>query len=259
MQYHQELARRSVSAGVAAVVLPDPDRRGCGRGPSGRFRYRTVGRKRICGAPECRVCEGGVQTSRAVGPRGSDAEDLAGRRAPSSRWAGIETGWLAMLRLADSTVQFDDGVDVAHRAKTGPPATVPFESVDECPMPFVVAADPRREPGAGGVARVRAITEAMPAIVMSQADFRKYSAASGTYRGRFLVDLDRVEIASVLPLRPAPNIAMPRRRVVIDQIVPQAQTPSPPVASIHDGDDVRRRGPADSSRSICETAKPPTP
>jgi hypothetical protein len=82
-----------------------------------------------------------------------------------------------------------------------------------------------------GVGRLRVgqpsrLPESMPAIVVSQADFKKYSGATGTYRGRFLVDLDRIEIAATLPLRAGAEYHDRRRRIMIDQVIPLTEAAS---------------------------------
>jgi hypothetical protein len=76
-----------------------------------------------------------------------------------------------------------------------------------------------------GVERVSAwshhpsIAEGVPAIVLTEAEFRKYSAAAGTYRGRFLVDLDHVEIAATLPLQPGAEYRDRQLRLSIDGVL----------------------------------------
>jgi hypothetical protein len=139
------------------------------------------------------------------------------------RLRGVEEGWLATVRLADGTVQFDDGVTLA-TAGNGYPSTIPFESADEPPIEVVM----RQMLGVGrlGVGQPTRLPEAVPAIVVSQADFKKYSGATGTYRGRFLVDLDRLEIAATLPLRAGAEYHDRRRRIMIDQVIPLTEAAS---------------------------------
>jgi hypothetical protein len=218
MQYTRTSARRSVSAGVTALILPIvlvfvwpwsrlplrvPD--WAGTETAARLSAETAKGEFT---PQERFSAWGV------------AEETWQAGAAHLRVGGIEPGWVAMLRLADSTVQFADGATLRTR-QNGISTAAPFESVDEGPMRFVV----RRVLGVSRVhVSLGSIPEATPAIVLSEPEFRKYSDASGTYRGRFLVDLDHVEIASVLPLRPGAEFREPRLRVVIDQIVPQADT-----------------------------------
>jgi hypothetical protein len=136
------------------------------------------------------------------------------------RVTGIEPGWLATLRLAVSTVQFGDGATLT-TAGNGDSAAVPFEAADEPPARVVMR-------HVLGVERVwwshRASTaEAVPAIVLTEDEFRKYSAAAGTYRGRFLVDLDHVEIAATLPLQTGAEYRDRQLRLSIDRVIWQTQ------------------------------------
>ena len=102
------------------------------------------------------------------------------------------------------------------------------------------------------------ITRGVPAIVISQADFKKYSAANGTYRGRFLLDLDRIEIAATLPLQAGAEYVEPRRRITIDRIIPQARAVSIRLRQCDGVDACFMPSLFRSCRSICETAPPPT-
>ena len=61
---------------------------------------------------------------------------------------------------------------------------------------------------------------------MSQTDFQKYSGRSGTYRGRFLLSLDHVDIAATLPLRAGAEFRERQRRIVVDQVIQQDQVVS---------------------------------
>jgi len=140
--------------------------------------------------------------------------------------SGVEAGWLATVKLVDSTVRFDDGTTLATAGNGFSSGSfVPFESVDDSPIRVVMRQ-------VLGVARVQEVpysrftVEAMPAIVVRQADFRTYSRTPGAYRGRFLVDLDHVEIAATLPLEAGAEFQGRRRRIVIDQVVRQPQAAS---------------------------------
>jgi hypothetical protein len=140
------------------------------------------------------------------------------------RLSGVEEGWLATVRLDDGTVQFDDGTTLA-TVGNGYSSSVPFASVDDVPLRVVM----RQVLGIGRVvegSQSSLVAEAVPAIVVKQADFEKYVGATGTYHGRFLVDLDHIAIAATLPLRPGAGFQESRRRIVIDQVVPQAQSAS---------------------------------
>jgi hypothetical protein len=140
------------------------------------------------------------------------------------RLSGVEEGWLATVRLAGSTVQFDDGVTLA-TAGNGYQEPVPFESVDDFPSRVAL----RRVLGVGrvsGGSYGNLLEVGVPAIVVSQADFKKYSGATGTYRGRFLVDLDRLEIAATRPLQTGAEYRDRGYRLVIDQVIAQTESAS---------------------------------
>ena len=153
---------------------------------------------------------------------GSDGWQIGGVRL---RLSGVEGGWLATVRLADGTVQFPDGTTLATAGNGYWSSPVPFESVDDSPLRVAMR-------HVLGVSRVRELShdrftvEAIPAIVVRQADYRRYSGAFGTYRGHFLVDLDHLEIAATLPLEPGAEFQDRRRRIVIDQVLRQAQSAS---------------------------------
>lgn len=137
------------------------------------------------------------------------------------RLSEVVPGWLAAARLADATVQFVDGKTLV-TAGNGHSSPVPIESVEDSPIRVVM----RQVLGVGRVREGwpgRPAVEAVPAIVVRQADFKAYLGATGTYRGRFLVDLDHVEVAAALPLEAGAEFQDRRRRIVIDQVVPQAE------------------------------------
>ena len=133
----------------------------------------------------------------------------------------MEAGWFATARLASSTAQFADGATLT-TAANGYSSSLPFETVDDFPNRVVM----RQVLGVGrvsGMSHGPWIRVGVPAILVSQADFEKYASASGIYRGRFLLDLDHVEIAAALPLQPGAEYRDRRRRITIDQVIPQAQ------------------------------------
>jgi hypothetical protein len=65
-----------------------------------------------------------------------------------------------------------------------------------------------------------------PAIIVTQVDFEKYQGATGTYHGQFLVDLDRVVVASTLPLQAGAVFHGHRHRMLIDHVSAQGPTAS---------------------------------
>jgi hypothetical protein len=138
--------------------------------------------------------------------------------------SGIEAGWHATVQLADATVQFEDGPTLA-TAGNGYRSHPPFESVSESLVGVV-----RRH--VLGVDRLlgrwqdRSGRNGVDAIVVSQADFKKYSGRNGTYRGRFLVSLEHAEIVATLPLRAGAEFRDRQRRIVIDRVIPQTQAAS---------------------------------
>jgi hypothetical protein len=140
------------------------------------------------------------------------------------RLGGIEAGWIPTVALAEGTVQFDAGTTLT-TAGNGYSSNAPFASVDDAPLRVVMRQ-------VLGVARVqegwqaRLGTEVVPVIVVSQADFATHMGKTGTYRGRFLVNLDQVAIAGTLPLRAGAEFQNRGRRIVIDQVIPQAQAAS---------------------------------
>ena len=137
------------------------------------------------------------------------------------RLSGIEDGWLPTVQLAEATVQFDDGTTLT-TAGNGYMLSVPFESVDDFPARVVARyalGVERLWEGQLGPYR----DDAVPAIVVSQAAFTKYSGATGRYRGRFLVGLEHVGIAATLPLQAGAEFQDRQRRVVIDRVIPHSQ------------------------------------
>ena len=136
----------------------------------------------------------------------------------------VEAGWIATARLASSAAQFADGATLT-TAANGYSSSLPFESDDDFPNRVVM----RQVLGVGrvsGMSQGPWIRVGVPAILVGQADFEKYSSASGIYRGRFLLDLDHVEIVAALPLQAGAEYLDRRRRITIDQVIPQAQAAS---------------------------------
>lgn len=137
--------------------------------------------------------------------------------------AAMEPGWVATLRLIDSTLQFDDGV-VLRTVANGFSSFVLLESeVDPWNQAMRevlgvdrVLVDQPRIPE----------TETVPAITISDADFQARLGRSGIYRGRFMADLDRLEVAAALPLRAGAEYRGPRQRIVIDAVIPQTHAVS---------------------------------
>jgi hypothetical protein len=220
LQYRMRSARASVSAGVGVVAvavlisilwpwearpLPVPEW------------VRQESALRL--VAESQQSEFGPLEDRSTWSR-SDGWQMGGVRL---RLSGVEEGWLATVRLADSRLQFGDGTTLTSIGN-GYSSLVPFAFVDDSPWRVVM----RQVLGVGRVlegpqGQGRLVGETVPAIVVRQADFKTHLGAAGTYRGRFLVDLDRVEVAGALPLQPGAEFQERRRRMVIEQVVPRGQ------------------------------------
>ena len=134
------------------------------------------------------------------------------------RAQAVEDGWLATVKLENGSVAFDDGTTLT-TAGNGYSASLRRAPAEDPPLDGVV----RR---VLGVSRLldhspapRAVSA--PVIVIPQADFKKYEGVSGTYRGRFVVDLDRIETAATLPLQPGAAFQAHDQRVIIDRVVAQ--------------------------------------
>jgi hypothetical protein len=129
---------------------------------------------------------------------------------------GVEDGWQATVKLADASVEFPDGTTLK-TAGNGYATTVRLAAAPETPVD-----DPARN--VLGVARMlEAPLEPLSdrsalAIVISQSDFDKYRNATGTYRGRFVVDLDHLVTAATLPLHAGAVFQGRRHRVLIDEV-----------------------------------------
>jgi hypothetical protein len=218
MQYRMRSARASISAGIAVVAVavlisilwpwearPLPVPEWVGQESALRL------------VAESQQGEFGPLEDRSTWSR-ADGWQIGSVRFGLS---GVEEGWLATVRLADSTLQFDDGTTLASIGN-GYSSFVPFAFVDDSPRSVVM----RQVLGVGRVLegpQGRLVGDTVPAIVVRQADFKTHLGATGTYRGRFLVDLDRVEVAGALPLKPGAEFQERRRRMVIEQVVPRGQ------------------------------------
>ena len=218
VQYRTRSTRASVAAGVVSVVvavlivvmwpwphrpLPIPE------WASRESALRLVAESQLA---EFRPMERGFSWN------GSGEWQLGSVRLSLS---AVEAGWLPTVKLADGTMQFPDGTTVA-TAGNGYSSPVPFASGDEAPLRVVTRQ-------VLGVDRVldgspnRLEVETMPAMVLAEADFRQRLGTAGVYRGRFQVDLDHVEIAATLPLQAGAEFQERRRRIVIDQVIPEAR------------------------------------
>ena len=138
--------------------------------------------------------------------------------AVHARVSGVQKGWIATGRLADSTLQFGDATTLT-TAGNGYYFPLWLESVDDDPTRFA-------ELQALGVSRllgatVRPAMDSVVAIVIREADFSRRLGAASTFHGRYVLDLDHVELAGTLPLRVGAEFQDRHRRIVIDQVLPQ--------------------------------------
>ena len=136
----------------------------------------------------------------------------------------VEDGWLAMARLDTATVSFGDSTTLA-TAGNNYSSPVRVASTGVAPHDAVVRQ-------VLGVTRLLETTPefmrgmSTPAIIVTQGDFEKYKGVTGTYRGQFMVDLDRVVVASTLPLQTGAVFQGHRDRMLIDQVSAHGPTAS---------------------------------
>jgi hypothetical protein len=218
VQYRTRSTRVSVAAGVLGVVITVlalfmwPSR--IRPVPVPAWATRDSGLRLVAASPT------GEFTRFDPGPwDGGDGWQLGNARL---RVSDVEIGWLASARLADSTARFEEGITL-RTAGNAFSAVVPFASEDDVPAAVATrdVLGVRRVWG-GEFAGQRRV-QAVPAILVRHADFKKYLGATATYRGRFLLDLDHVQAVARLPLVEGAEYRDRRRRVVIEQIRPQTQ------------------------------------
>jgi len=219
VQYRTRLTRASIAAGLAGLAVAVL---------AGAF---WPSNQQLLSAPAWAHREAALRFA-VASPTGEFSLRQGGYAAASDEWQvgsarlrliGVEPGWVPMLRLADSTAQFADGTTL-HTAENGDSSTVPIESDDEQPAAVMtrhVLGVTRLWPSPG-----HDRPEAVPTIVVSQSDFNKHEGATATFRGRFLVDLDQIQIVGTLPLHPGAEYRDSRRRLVIDRVVPRSQAVS---------------------------------
>jgi hypothetical protein len=139
-----------------------------------------------------------------------------------ARLSSVEPGWLSTARLADSSIEFPDGTRVAS-AGNAYGVNVSSEPLET----YVLHAALRRLLVVDRLSESpRFVTEAVPAMVVTEDQFRAHTGKAGTYHGRFLMDLDELQIASTLPLEPGVTFREPGLRLVIDHILTQGQSVS---------------------------------
>jgi hypothetical protein len=126
--------------------------------------------------------------------------------------SSVEESWLVTVRLRDATVAFDDGTTLS-TAANGYSWRVPGVAMRQALGVRRVVGAPTDPP----------VDTTMPAIVLTQADFNRHSGSTATYRGRFVVDLDHIEIAATLPLRAGAEFRDRRHRIVTDRVALQGR------------------------------------
>jgi hypothetical protein len=218
VQYRTRSIRTSVAAGVvgvgaafgAAVFWPSP--------------------MRPLPVPDWALRESAVQLT-AESPRGEFSpfhegylsRPLEGWQIGSARarLRGIEPGWSGNARLRDASIQFNEGTKVT-TAGNGYSATISLAAIDADPLHTVV----RELLGVSRLLDMPSVPPreaSLPAIIVTHAEYKRHLGARGTYRGTFVVDLDRAVVAATLPLQAGSVFHADRNRLIIDQIVPQAQ------------------------------------
>ena len=131
------------------------------------------------------------------------------------RLAGMERSWLGSLRLAESHVQFEDGARLT-TAGNGYGNTASVVGGYDLP-------DDRATRDVLDVSRLwpirvdpREVVSQVPAIVLREADFRQRLGGAATYHGRFIVDLDQLQVAGILPLQPGAEFQDKGYRITIE-------------------------------------------
>jgi hypothetical protein len=136
--------------------------------------------------------------------------------------AAIEDGWLATARLDTAVMSFGDGttLSTAGNGYASPVRSLSFEgAADDGAIQRVLGVRRLLETAPEYLAGTWA-----PAIILRQADFEKYQGVPGTYRGQFMVDIDRVVVAATLPLQAGAGFQGHHYRLRIDQVGVQGPT-----------------------------------
>jgi hypothetical protein len=160
-----------------------------------------------------------------------------------ARIRGMAPSWLAAARFAESSIELDDGQRLTTTGN-GFESPVPFDGVEDLPLRAVIRHVLAVDRVMGSMFG-RYGAHAIPGIVISEGTFREHSGRTGTYRGRYLVDLEQVRIASVLPLEAGEAFEDRGVRLVIERVVAQERTVSIRMRqfttrTLYDGDRVPR-------------------
>jgi len=132
------------------------------------------------------------------------------------RLNGVEKTWLGTLRLIDSSLRMEDGSTLETVGNEGS-KTVLFEGVDDSPAEVVTR-------DLLGVSRIRSAwtgpiwPDSVPAIHLKEADVRQRFGSAALYRGRFMLDLDRLQVSGVVPLQPGAEFRDGGNRIVVEGV-----------------------------------------
>lgn len=134
-----------------------------------------------------------------------------------ARLSAIESSWSATARLADSSIEFSDGTRLT-TAGNGHSGAVSTESIPsstrDARLQELLGVDRISNHVIDG-------SDPVPAIMVTEDQFRAHLGRPGTYRGRFIIDLDEIQIVSTIPLEPGATFQKRGLRIVLDQILTQ--------------------------------------
>jgi hypothetical protein len=194
VQYHGRSVRRSVSIGVGLTIAgmylaslwPWP------------VFYERLQIPAWTESPAALTLTADPRSVGVVGAALASSEDASRwRDARATVWLdGVAPGWAATARLAGATLGFPDGTQLVSRESFHPSA-LPTRDENIPPMRRTVR----------NALAVRRLLEGGPprgenAVVfrMRAGEFERVKSQTAWYRGQFLVDLQSVEIAAILPV-----------------------------------------------------------
>ena len=133
------------------------------------------------------------------------------------RLSGVEKTWLGTIRLIESSLQLEDGSNLA-TVGNGNSMTVPFEGLEDLPDDAVA----RELLGVSRLVGLRwegtTVPDSIPAIFLRAADIRKRLGSTALYRGRFMLDLDQLQISGAVPLQPGADFRDRDYRMVVEGV-----------------------------------------
>src|SRR5262249_41122212 len=114
------------------------------------------------------------------------------------RVGGVAPGWSAMTSMRNASVTLPDGAVIATRSR-GFSASAAAEGPHEPPQRLAV----RHLLSVDRIAdRLPPRGENVVAIIVSADEYRRLEPSTAVYRGDYVLDLSRSEIAGTLPLQP---------------------------------------------------------